>query len=154
MIIKENGDKLDTSKSEALEMAIKSDLDLVQVGEKGDTAVCKILDFNKMMYDAEKARKKSNKASKTDIKELRIGWRISDNDLETKLKSCRKMVVKEENKVKITTRFKGREMKFMNTEGIKLMSKVRNKVSEFASCSNIKIDGNNIIMMVEPIKSK
>ena len=62
------------------------------------------------------------------------------------------MIVKDKDKVKISIRFKGREVKLIDTDGIVLMQRIKDSISEYASCSSIKIDGNNVVMTAEPLK--
>lgn len=96
------------SLSQALQLAREHNLDLIQVTEKVQPAVCKITDLGKYLYSFEKKERKARIKTKTELKEIRVGFNISPHDLETKARMAEKFL-KKGDKVKITMRLIGRE---------------------------------------------
>ena len=115
-LIGEDGEQLGIMTSrEALDKAREADLDLVMVAPNGKPPVCKIIDYGKYRYELARKEKEAKKKQKTiEIKEIRLSPNIDSNDLNTKLSAARKFLTKG-NKVKITLRFRGREMAHMAT---------------------------------------
>ena len=111
LLIDENDQKIGTvSTIEALKRAEDAGLDLVEVAPNLRPPVCKILDFGKYQYNQNKSQIEQRKRNKTkDIKEMRLGLKISDHDLSTKSKKVNQFLTKG-HKVKITVKFKGREI--------------------------------------------
>ncbi len=100
--------------SVALGKADEAELDLVLIAPTANPPVCKIIDYNKFRYEAARKDKEARKKQKTiEIKEVRLSPNIDTNDLNTKIGSARKFLEKG-NKVKVTLRFRGREMAHMN----------------------------------------
>lgn len=98
------------SLSEALKLAQDQGYDLAEVSPNAQPPVCKLLDWGKYQYEQEKQRQKSRKNQKTiEVKQIRMGLKIGTHDIEVKRKAARKFL-EAGNKVKITVRFKGREM--------------------------------------------
>ena len=110
-MIGENGDQLGImSSKEAMRLAQEAELDLVKVAPKAQPPVCKIIDYGKYRYELARKEKEAKKKQKTvEIKEVRLSPNIDTNDLNTKVNNARKFIGKG-NKVKITLRFRGREM--------------------------------------------
>jgi translation initiation factor IF-3 len=103
------------SSKEALTLAKEADLDLVLVAPNGKPPVCKIIDYGKYRYELARKEKEAKKKQKTiELKEIRLSPNIDTNDLNTKMNAARKFLAKG-NKVKITLRFRGREMAHMST---------------------------------------
>jgi translation initiation factor IF-3 len=103
------------SSKEALTLAKEADLDLVMVAPNGKPPVCKIIDYGKYRYELARKEKEAKKKQKTiELKEIRLSPNIDTNDLNTKMNAARKFLAKG-NKVKITLRFRGREMAHMST---------------------------------------
>ena len=95
---------------EALQIAREAELDLVNVSPNANPPVCKIIDYGKFRYEMARKEKEARKKQKTvEVKEIRMSPNIDTNDLNTKLNAARKFLAKG-NKVKITLRFRGREM--------------------------------------------
>lgn len=102
------------SSDEALRRAEDAGLDLVKISPKAKPPVCKIIDYGKYRYEQSRKEKEAKKKQKTfEIKEIRMSPNIDTNDLNTKINAARKFISKG-NKVKITLRFRGREMAHMN----------------------------------------
>ena len=114
-VIGENGDQLGVmSAKEALKLAQEAELDLVKIAPTAKPPVCKIIDYGKYRYEQARKEKEAKKKQKTvELKEIRLSPNIDTNDLNTKINSAKKFIEKG-NKVKITLRFRGREMAHMN----------------------------------------
>lgn len=96
--------------AEALKIAQQEGYDLAEVSPSAKPPVCKLLDWGKYQYEQEKQRQKSRKKQKSvEIKQIRMGLKIGTHDIEVKRRAARKFL-ENGNKVKITVRFKGREM--------------------------------------------
>ncbi|MDR1801392.1 MAG: translation initiation factor IF-3 [Lachnospiraceae bacterium] len=110
-LIGENGEQLGImSAKDAMKLALDAELDLVKIAPKATPPVCKIIDYGKYKYELARKEKEARKKQKiVEIKEVRLSPNIDDNDLQTKVNSARKFVTKG-NKVKVTLRFRGREM--------------------------------------------
>jgi len=110
-LIGEKGEQLGImSSKEAMRLAQEAELDLVKVAPKAQPPVCKIIDYGKYRYELARKEKEAKKKQKTvEIKEVRLSPNIDTNDLNTKVNNARKFIGKG-NKVKITLRFRGREM--------------------------------------------
>ena len=110
-VIGENGDQLGImSPREAMKLAQEADLDLVKIAPKAQPPVCKIIDYGKYRYELARKEKEAKKKQKTvEVKEVRLSPNIETNDLNTKVNNAKKFITKG-NKVKVTLRFRGREM--------------------------------------------
>ena len=113
-VIAENGDQLGVMPvKEAMKLAQEAELDLVKIAPKAQPPVCKIIDYGKYRYELARKEKEAKKKQKTvEVKEVRISPNIDTNDLNTKVNAAKKFISKG-NKVKITLRFRGREMAHM-----------------------------------------
>ena len=114
-LISEDGEQLGIMSSrEAMKIAEEAELDLVKISPKAKPPVCKIVDYGKFKYEQTRREKEAKKKQKTvELKEVRLSPNIDTNDLNTKMNNARKFIGKG-NKVKITLRFRGREMAHMN----------------------------------------
>ena len=110
-LISENGEQLGImSAREALKIAQEAELDLVKIAPMAKPPVCKIIDYGKYKYEQTRKEKEARKKQKTvEIKEVRLSPNIDTNDLNTKINNAKKFISKG-NKVKVTLRFRGREM--------------------------------------------
>ena len=113
-VIAENGDQLGVMPvKEAMKLAQEAELDLVKIAPKAQPPVCKIIDYGKYRYGLASKEKEAKKKQKTvEVKEVRISPNIDTNDLNTKVNNAKKFIAKG-NKVKVTLRFRGREMAHM-----------------------------------------
>ena len=101
------------SSREALKLAQEAELDLVKIAPTAKPPVCKIIDYGKYKYEQIRKEKEAKKKQKIiELKEIRLSPNIEENDLNTKINAARKFISKG-NKVKITLRFRGREMAHM-----------------------------------------
>jgi translation initiation factor IF-3 len=110
-LVGENGEQLGIMSSrEALRIAEEADLDLVKIAPKAQPPVCKIVDYGKYRYEQTRREKEAKKKQKTvELKEVRLSPNIDTNDLNTKVNNAKKFITKG-NRVKVTLRFRGREM--------------------------------------------
>ena len=110
-VIGENGEQIGImSPREAMKIAQEAELDLVKIAPKAQPPVCKIIDYGKYKYELARKEKEARKKQKTvEIKEVRLSPNIDTNDLNTKVNNAKKFISKG-NKVKVTLRFRGREM--------------------------------------------
>ena len=115
-LLGENGDQLGVmSAREALKLAEEAELDLVKIAPTAKPPVCKIIDYGKYRYELARKEKEAKKKQKTvEVKEVRLSPNIDTNDLNTKVNNAKKFIQKG-NKVKVTLRFRGREMAHMQT---------------------------------------
>ena len=114
-MIGESGEQLGImSAREALKKAQEADLDLVKIAPTAKPPVCKIIDYGKYRYELARKEKEAKKKQKIiEVKEVRLSPNIDVNDMNTKISAARKFILKG-NKVKVTLRFRGREMAHMN----------------------------------------
>ena len=113
-VIGEDGEQLGIMSSrEAMKLAQEAELDLVKIAPKAQPPVCKIIDYGKYRYELARKEKEAKKKQKTvQVKEVRLSPNIETNDLNTKVNNAKKFISKG-NKVKVTLRFRGREMAHM-----------------------------------------
>lgn len=114
-VIGKDGEQLGImSSKEAYQLAKEADLDLVKIAPTAKPPVCKIVDYGKFRYEAMRKEKEAKKKQKViDIKEVRLSPNIDTNDLNTKVNQARKFLAKGD-KVKVTLRFRGRELAHVN----------------------------------------
>ena len=114
-VIGEDGEQLGImSSKEALKLAEEAGVDLVKIAPTAKPPVCKIVDYGKFKYEQTRKEKEAKKKQKTvEIKEIRLSPNIDTNDLNTKINAARKFIGKGD-RVKVTLRFRGREMAHMN----------------------------------------
>ena len=110
-VISSNGEQLGImSSKEAMKLAREAELDLVKIAPGAKPPVCKIIDYGKYKYEQARKEKEAKKKQKTvEVKEVRLSPNIDTNDLNTKINNAKKFISKG-NKVKVTLRFRGREM--------------------------------------------
>ena len=115
-LIGEDGEQLGImSAKEAFKLAKEANLDLVKIAPTANPPVCKIIDYGKYKYEMARREKEAKKKQKTvDVKEVRLSPNIDKNDLNTKVNNAKKFIQKGD-KVKVTLRFRGREMAHMAT---------------------------------------
>jgi len=117
------------TRDHALRMAEEAGLDLVEVSPNAEPPVCKILDYGKYKFEAQKKKNEARKKQKTiDIKEIKLRPNIDDHDYETKMKNIHRFL-NEGDKVKITMRFRGREMVHQDL-GMKVLNRVKDQLGD------------------------
>ncbi len=110
-VVSADGEQLGVMSSrDAMKLAREAELDLVKIAPKAQPPVCKIIDYGKYKYEQSRREKEAKKKQKTvEVKEVRMSPNIDANDLNTKVNNAKKFILKG-NKVKVTLRFRGREM--------------------------------------------
>ncbi len=138
------------SLEEALKTAAAKDLDLVNIAPTANPPVCKVMDYGKYLFDANKREKEARKKQKViDIKEVRLSLGIGDHDLQVKVKSAIKFL-SDGDKVKLTVKFFGREMNFTSS-GEELIKRFADSVAEYGSMDkNPKLEGRRMTVMFNP----
>jgi translation initiation factor IF-3 len=138
------------TKQEALERAADAGLDLVEVAPNSDPPVCKLLDYGKFKYNAQKRANEARKKQKTfDVKEIKMRPGIDDHDYGVKMKAINRFL-DEGDKVKVTLRFRGREMAHQDL-GMKVLHRVRDELDEIAKVEQFpKLEGRQMTMVLAP----
>ncbi len=146
-----DGDPLGiTSAAEALDTAYAKNLDLVLIAPKAEPPVCKIMDYGKYKFELAKRDKEAKKNQKVmAIKEIRLSPSIDNHDFETKVNHTKKFL-SSGDKVKITVRFRGREVHH-SALGLELLERFKTAVEEVGSVDKPpKLEGKNMSMVVSP----
>ena len=140
--------------SDALALAEEKDLDLVKIAPNAVPPVCKIMDYGKFRFEQLKKEKEAKKNQKVvEIKEIRMSPSIDTNDFNTKVKAAQKFL-SDGNRVKVSVRFRGREMAHTNL-GEKLLMDFAASCSEIAGMEkNPKLEGRFMAMFLTPKNSK
>jgi translation initiation factor IF-3 len=150
-VIDENGENLGVMFTrEAMEQANELGLDLVEVSPNADPPVAKFLDVGKFKYEAQKKANLARKSQKTqEIKEIKMRPNIDDHDYDTKMKAIHKFIG-EGDKVKITLRFRGRELAHGQL-GMKLLERVQTDTAEDAKIEQYpRMEGRQMLMVISP----
>lgn len=148
-LIGENGAQLGIMPTrEALRLAREAELDLVKIAPGAKPPVCKIIDYGKYKYEQGRKEKEAKKKQRIiEIKEVRLSPNIEENDLNTKVGAARKFLQKG-NKVKVTLRFRGREMAHVQ-HSKQILDVFAEKVSDIASVEKApKLEGRQMIMFL------
>ena len=142
------------SAAQANQLAEEQGMDLVKISPNAVPPVCKIMDYSKFCYDQKKREKDAKKNQKVvEIKEIRMSPSIDTNDLNTKIKAAQKFLA-DGNRVKVSIRFRGREMAHTNI-GEKILVDFAASCSEVASMEkNPKLEGRFMAMFLAPKNSK
>jgi len=140
--------------AEALAKAQEAGLDLVKIAPRAKPPVCRIIDYGKFRYEQSRKEKEARKKQKTvDIKEVRLSPNIDTNDLNTKVGAARKFLTKG-NKVKVTLRFRGREMAHM-ANGRVIMDQFAEQLSDISAVEKApKVEGRSLTMVLAEKKKK
>jgi translation initiation factor IF-3 len=135
---------------EAISMATDAGLDLVEVSPNAEPPVCKILDLGKFKYEEQKRKNEARKKQKViEVKEIKLRPGIDIHDYEVKMRSVHRFL-EEGDKVKITMRFRGREMAHQEL-GVKVLDKVRADLDAVAKVeSHPRMEGRQMIMVISP----
>jgi translation initiation factor IF-3 len=135
---------------DALMAAEEAGLDLVEVSPNADPPVCKILDYGKFKYEAQKRANEARKKQKIiEVKEIKLRPNIDDNDYDVKMRNAKRFL-EEGDKVKVTMRFRGREMAHQDL-GMNVLVKVRDDLQELAKVEQMpKLEGRQMVMVLAP----
>lgn len=138
------------SSKEALKLASQKNLDLVKIAPQATPPVCKIMDYGKYRFEINKKEKEAKKKQKTvEIKEIRISPTIEEHDFNVKARQLLQFL-KEGDKIKVTVRFRGREVSYASL-GETLLDKFAQIVEEVGTIEKKpKLEGKNMIMIVSP----
>ncbi|WP_114392134.1 translation initiation factor IF-3 [Oleisolibacter albus] len=135
---------------DALYAAEEAGLDLVEVSPNADPPVCKILDYGKYKYEAQKKANEARKKQKViEVKEIKLRPGIDEHDYEIKMKAMRRFL-EEGDKVKVTMRFRGREMAHQDI-GMNVLVKVRDALEDLGKVEQMpRLEGKQMIMVLAP----
>ena len=150
-LIDESGENHGTiNKREALSRAQEAGLDLVEIAVNGEVPVCKIMDFGKHKFQLQKKAAEARKKQKTvEVKEIKLRPNIDTHDYEVKMRAMKKFF-EEGDKVKVTLRFRGREMAHQEI-GMQLLVKVKEETGTIAKVElEPKLEGRQMIMVLAP----
>ncbi len=150
-MIDENGENLGVMYTrEAYEQAVGVGLDLVEISPNADPPVAKFLDIGRFKYEAQKKANEQRKKQKTqEIKEIKMRPNIDDHDYDTKMKSIQKFLG-EGDKVKVTLRFRGRELAHGQL-GMQLLQRVQSDTNEAAKVEqHPRMEGRQMLMVLAP----
>ena len=148
-VIGENGDQLGIMPiREAMHLAQEAELDLVKIAPKAQPPVCKIIDYGKYRYELARKEKEARRKQKTvEVKEVRLSPNIDTNDLNTKVNNARMFLTKG-NKVKVTLRFRGREMAHVH-QSRHILDDFAGLVADIATVEKApKLEGRNMSMVL------
>ena len=148
-VIGENGDQLGIMPiREAMHLAQEAELDLVKIAPKAQPPVCKIIDYGKYRYELARKEKEARRKKKTvEVKEVRLSPNIDTNDLNTKVNNARKFLTKG-NKVKVTLRFRGREMAHVQ-QSRHILDDFAEMLKDVATIEKApKLEGRNMSMVL------
>src|SRR6187549_2089544 len=151
LLIDQHGEKQGVMPtSAAIEAAEEAGLDLVEIVPNADPPVCKILDYGKFKFQEQKKKNEARKRQKTvEIKEIKMRPNIDIHDYEVKMRSIRRFF-EEGDKVKVTLRFRGREMAHMEL-GTKLLERVKQDTTTIAKVeSEPRLEGRQMVMVLSP----
>ena len=154
-LISSSGEQLGIqSLDEALSIAKKESLDLVQLNDDKQTPVCKLMNYGKHLFDKKKQKSASKKKQKkTQVKEVKFRPGTEENDYQIKLKKITKFLG-EGDKAKITMRFRGREMAHQNI-GLELLKRVEEDLTGVGAVEQAPLsEGRQLVMLLSPSKTK
>jgi len=139
------------TRAEALNKAEGAGLDLVEVSPTAEPPVCKIMDYGKYRYELSKKQAEAKKKQTViEIKEIKLRPKTEKHDLDFKIKNIRKFL-QNKNKVKITLRFRGREIVYANSQGIEILNKISEELEDIAAIIQPpRMEGRQMVMFVAP----
>jgi translation initiation factor IF-3 len=135
---------------EAIQRAYSVGLDLLEISPNADPPVVKILDFGKFKYEQQKKRNEAKKKQKViEIKEIKVRPNIDENDYQVKLRAM-KSFIEEGDKVKVTLRFRGREMAHQDI-GIRVLERIRAEMDPVTKVEQMpKMENRQMVMVLSP----
>jgi translation initiation factor IF-3 len=150
-LVDENGEMIGVvTRNEALQRATEAGLDLVEVAANADPPVVKILDFGKFKYEEQKRKNEARKKQKViEVKEIKLRPGIDDHDYDVKMRSMLKFI-EEGDKVKVTMRFRGRELAHQEI-GMNVLMRVRDDLDKVAKLEQMpRMEGRQMTMVMSP----
>jgi len=151
-VIGEDGSQLGILRTaQALQIAQDTGLDLVEVAPNSDPPVCRIMDYGKYRYaQNKKMAEAKKKQAVVEIKEIKLRPKTDQHDIDFKVKNIRKFLANK-NKVKITVRFRGREIVYADVQGMETMKKILDALQDVAAVvQEAKMEGRQMVMFVGP----
>ena len=138
------------SRQRALAMSDESGLDLVEVAPEARPPVCKLMDFGKFKYQTQKKANEARKKQKViEVKEIKMRPNIDQHDYDVKMRSMTRFL-DDGDKVKVTLRFRGREMAYQDL-GLKVLERVRDDLEEVSKVEQFpKMEGRQMTMVIAP----
>jgi translation initiation factor IF-3 len=150
-LIDQDGEMLGVmSARDAIQRAYSVGLDLLEISPNADPPVCKILDFGKFKYEQQKKKNEAKKRQKViEIKEIKVRPNIDENDYQVKLRAM-KSFIEEGDKVKVTLRFRGREMAHQDI-GVKVLERIRGDLDGTTKVEQMpKMENRQMVMVLTP----
>ncbi len=135
---------------EAVQRAFAVGLDLLEISPNAEPPVCKILDFGKFKYEQQKKKNEAKKKQKVvEIKEIKVRPNIDENDYQVKMRAM-KSFIDEGDKVKVTLRFRGREMAHQDI-GVKVLERIRAELDTLTKVEQMpRMENRQMIMVLSP----
>lgn len=142
------------TRQEALQKALESGLDLVEISPNAEPPVCKIIDYGKYKYEQQKKKAEAKKNQKVvEIKEVQLRPVINENDYQVKLRAIFRFI-EDGDKVKISMRFRGREITHHEI-GVEILNRIKAETESIAKVDNVpRLEGKQMIMILSPIPVK
>ena len=139
---------------EALKMAEEADTDLVEISPNATPPVCRLMDYGKFKYqEQKKAAEAKAKQKVIQVKEIKLRPGTDENDYQVKMRSIKRFI-EEGDKVKVTLRFRGREMAHQEI-GMRQLERIRDELNEVVQVESMpKLEGRQMIMMLAPARKK
>ncbi|MCB0336910.1 MAG: translation initiation factor IF-3 [Bdellovibrionales bacterium] len=152
-VIKADGEQAGIiSTIEAIQLAEESGLDLVEVSPNSEPPVCRIMDYGKFRYQAQKKKAEARKNKTISVKELRIRYRTDVGDFDTKVKKAREFL-EDGDKVKFSMRFRGREIAYYDL-GLEKFQELAERLSDVAEIDDQSdLTGKQMFIVFAPLKS-
>src|SRR5215472_2964786 len=150
-LVDERGEMIGVvTRNEALQRATEAGLDLVEVAANADPPVVKILDYGKFKYEEQKRRNEARKKQKViEVKEIKLRPGIDDHDYDVKMRSMVKFI-EEGDKVKVTMRFRGRELAHQEL-GMNVLMRVKDDLDKVAKVEQVpRMEGRQMTMVMSP----
>ncbi len=136
---------------DALEAAQARDLDLVEVAPNANPPVCRLMDYGKFLYEQAKKEKKSRKASKTEVKEIRLRPKTGQHDVAFKVRDARRFL-NDGLKVKVRVRFRGREITYPEI-GREMLKRIAQELEDVSTIEQSpRMEGRSLLMILSPNK--
>jgi translation initiation factor IF-3 len=138
------------SARDAMQRAFSVGLDLVEISPNADPPVCKILDFGKFKYEQQKKKNEAKKKQKViEIKEIKVRPNIDENDYQVKMRAM-KSFIEEGDKVKVTLRFRGREMAHQDI-GVRVLERIRSEMDTTSKVEQMpRMENRQMVMVLSP----
>jgi translation initiation factor IF-3 len=151
-VIDENGEQLGVlATKDALQRADEAGFDLVEVSASAKPPVCRIMDYGKYRYEQSKKEAEAKKKQTTvEVKEIKLRPKTEKHDLDFKIRNIRKFLT-QKNKVKVTLRFRGREIVYADSIGVAVLNKIGEAIEDVGTVQMApKMEGRQMVMFVVP----